>query len=86
MDTHTTPPLPEPLHDAIDRLSRHDRVLGALCSGSLPAGALTPASDYNLVVVVDVGEPLWYVRVALRYADGDPSSCCAGSSASYQAQ
>jgi hypothetical protein len=72
MDTHTTTPLPEPLHNAIDRLRRHDRVLGALLIGSLPAGALTPASDYDLVVVVDVGEPLWYVGVTEiggRFAD-----------------
>jgi len=72
MDTHTTTPLPEPLHNAINRLSRHNRVLGALLIGSLPAGALTPASDYDLVVVVDGLEPLWYIGVTEiggRFAD-----------------
>jgi hypothetical protein len=72
MDTHAAPPLPEPLRDAIERLSRHDRVLGALLIGSLPAGALSPASDYDLVVVAAVGEPLWYVGVTElggRFAD-----------------
>ena len=72
MDTHTTIPLPEPLHNAINRLSRHNRVLGALLIGSLPAGALTPASDYDLVVVVDGLEPLWYIGVTEiggRFAD-----------------
>ena len=58
MDTNSAPPLPEPLRDAIDRLSRRDRVLGVLLIGSLAAGAFTPVSDYDLVVVVDMGEPL----------------------------
>jgi hypothetical protein len=69
MHTNSAPMLPEPLRDALDRLSRHDRVFGALLIGSLAAGALTPASDYDLVVVVDVGEPVWYVgvtEIALR--------------------
>lgn len=72
MHTHITPPLPQPLHDAIDRLNLHSQVFGALLIGSLPTGALTPASDYDLVVVVDVGEPLWYVGVTElggRFAD-----------------
>jgi hypothetical protein len=72
MDTHTVQPLPEPLSDALDRLSRHERVLGALLIGSLPARSFTPASDYDLVVVVDMGRPLWYVGVTElggRFAD-----------------
>ncbi len=48
MDTHHEVSLPQPLHDALDRLSRHSGVLGALLIGSLAAGALTPASDYDL--------------------------------------
>jgi len=69
---HREVSLPQPLHDALDRLSRHDRVIGALLIGSLAAGALTPASDYDLVVVVDVGDPVWYVGVTelgRRFAD-----------------
>lgn len=72
MHTNSAPMLPEPLHNGLDRLSQHDRVLGALVLGSLAAGALTPASDYDLVVVVDVGGPLWYVGVTEfggRFAD-----------------
>jgi hypothetical protein len=72
MDTNTNPPLPEALRDAINHLSQHDRVFGALLIGSLPAGALTPASDYDLVVLVEVEEPLWYVGVTElggRFAD-----------------
>lgn len=72
MKMHREVSLPEPLHDAVERLSRHDGVLGALLIGSLAAGALTPASDYDLVVVVDVGEPAWYVGVTEiggRFAD-----------------
>ena len=69
---HREVSLPQPLHDTLDRLSRNDRVLGALLIGSLAVGALTPASDYDLVVVVDVGEPAWYVGVTEiggRFAD-----------------
>lgn len=72
MHTNSAPMLPEPLRDGLDRLSHRDRVLGALVLGSLAAGALTPASDYDLVVVVDVGGPLWYVGVTEiggRFAD-----------------
>jgi hypothetical protein len=69
---HREVSLPQPLHDALDRLSRHGEVLGALLIGSLAAGELTPASDYDLVVVVDVGEQVWYVGVTEiggRFAD-----------------
>jgi len=69
MKMHRDVSLPEPLHHAIERLSRHDQVLGVLLIGSLATGAFTPASDYDLVVVVNVGEPVWYVgvtEIALR--------------------
>jgi predicted nucleotidyltransferase len=71
-NTNNAPLLPEPLRDALDRLSRRDEVLGALLIGSLAAGAFTPASDYDLVVVVNGKEPLWYVGVTEiggRFAD-----------------
>jgi predicted nucleotidyltransferase len=71
-NTNNAPPLPEPLRNALDRLGRHGQVLGALLIGSLAAGELTPASDYDLVVVVDMVEPAWYVGVTElggRFAD-----------------
>lgn len=69
---NNAPLLPEPLRDALDRLSQRDEVLGALLIGSLAADAFTPASDYDLVVVVNGGEPLCYVGVTEiggRFAD-----------------
>jgi predicted nucleotidyltransferase len=59
----TLPDLPAPLQAALDRLASHPRVAGALLIGSLPAGTLTPTSDYDLVVIIDDLAPLWYVGV-----------------------
>jgi hypothetical protein len=58
--------LPTPLQVARARLASHPRVAGALLIGSLPAGALSPTSDYDLVVIIDDLEPLWYVGVTTR--------------------
>jgi predicted nucleotidyltransferase len=66
MKMHREVSLPGPLHDAIERLSRHNQALGVLLIGSLAAGAFTRVSDYDLVVVVDMEEPLWYVGVTER--------------------
>lgn len=51
------------LGEVIARLARHDRVEGALLIGSSATGALTAASDYDLVVVLRQGDPLWHVGV-----------------------
>jgi hypothetical protein len=64
--------LPAPFQAAIARLASHPRVAGALLIGSLPAGALSPTSDYDLVLIIDDLEPLWYVGVTTiggRFAD-----------------
>lgn len=69
---HLLPDLPTPLQAALNRLAAHPRVAGALLIGSLPAGALSPTSDYDLVLIIDDLEPLWYVGVTTiggRFAD-----------------
>ncbi len=63
--------IPPPLQSALARLPADVRVIGVLLIGSLPAQRLTPASDYDIVVITDQS-PLWYVgvsRIGGRFAD-----------------
>ena len=53
--------LPKDLEQVIRRLSAQGRIVGLLAIGSLVDNALTPASDYDLVIVLENIAPLWYV-------------------------
>lgn len=64
-------PIPPPLQHALARLATDTRVHGVLLIGSLPEQHLTPASDYDIVVIADQ-QPLWYAgvsRIGGRFAD-----------------
>ena len=64
----TSPTHAVPLEQAIDRLSRHGAVEGILIIGSAVESSMTPASDYDLVLVLsDMPVPL---GVALTTIDG----------------
>ena len=51
------------LDQILARLARHERVEGLLHIGSLARGALAPASDYDLVIVLRDAVRPWYVGV-----------------------
>lgn len=57
------PELPAPLAAALEQLIQHPQVVGVLSIGSLAANILTPASDYDLVVVLATCDVPWYVGV-----------------------
>ncbi len=68
---HPTLPTPTndlPLAGVIARLARHDAVDGVLLIGSTGRELLNPASDYDLILVLNRA-PL-PLRVALTYIDG----------------
>jgi hypothetical protein len=50
------------------RLRQNEQVVGLLQIGSLARGGLTPASDYDLVIVLRDAPQAWYVGVT--YIDG----------------
>ncbi len=56
-------PLPQDLDQVIRHLGTHEQIVGLLAIGSLVNNALTPASDYDLVIVLGGIAPLWYVGV-----------------------
>jgi hypothetical protein len=66
--TLPTPTNDLPLAEVIARLARHDAVDGLLLIGSTGREQLNPASDYDLVLVLNRA-PL-PLRVALTYIDG----------------
>lgn len=51
------------LPEVTDRLANHELVTGLLQIGSLASRALTSASDYDLVIVLQDTPRLWYVGV-----------------------
>jgi len=55
--------LPKDLEQVIHHLGAHERIVGLLAIGSLVNNALTAASDYDLVIVLEDIVPLWYVGV-----------------------
>jgi len=55
--------LPKDLEQVICHLGGDDRIIGVLAIGSLVNNALTPGSDYDLVIVLEDIAPLWYVGV-----------------------
>ncbi len=60
------------LDAVVARLSAHEAVTGLLQIGSLAEGALTAASDYDLVIVLREAPQPWYVGVTQiggRFAD-----------------
>jgi hypothetical protein len=72
-------PLGQTLDLALTRLERHPAVTGVLFIGSLAGGSLTPASDYDIVILLDpsalsgaVDLPAWFVgvtRIDERFTD-----------------
>jgi hypothetical protein len=61
--TQTDPSRPDDLDQMLDRLRANEQVAGVLAIGSLANDALTVASDYDLVIVLEAMEPAWYVGV-----------------------
>ncbi|MBN1937248.1 MAG: hypothetical protein JW934_21490 [Anaerolineae bacterium] len=55
--------IPEALETVISRLRTKEQVEGILAIGSLVSHTLTPASDYDLVIVLRDAECVWYVGV-----------------------
>lgn len=55
--------LPKDLEQVILHLGANERITGILAIGSLVDNVLTPASDYDLVIVLEDLTPLWYVGV-----------------------
>ena len=53
----------EDLEQVIRQLGANERIVGLLAIGSLVDSTLTPASDYDLVIVLEDIAPLWYVGV-----------------------
>ena len=51
------------LEEVIASLATNNSVIAVLQIGSLSRDQLTPASDYDLIIIVDGIEPLWYVGV-----------------------
>jgi len=51
------------LDAVLARLKQHEQVVGLLQIGSLANGRLTPASDYDLVIVLRDAPQSWYVGV-----------------------
>ncbi len=54
---------PEGLASVLSRLRTKEQVEGVLAVGSLVSNTLTPASDYDLVIVLKGVERAWYVGV-----------------------
>ncbi len=60
------------LEEVINSLATNNSVIAVLQIGSLSRDQLTSASDYDLVIIVDEIEPLWYVgvtQIEYRLAD-----------------
>lgn len=55
--------LPKDLEQVVRHLGANERITGILAIGSLVDSVLTPASDYDLVIVLEDLALLWYVGV-----------------------
>jgi predicted nucleotidyltransferase len=53
----------ESLAAVFERLARNQNVTGALVIGSLAAGTINPASDYDLVIVLNATPRPWFVGI-----------------------